>query len=157
MRPTLQSETSLSAIKEGNEKWTDIGNLPEGLNEQLDLISQWEGAEVRKNFENQIYYQMALTREIARTEKYKPELTGDSADYAKNLKLIQDKTWKEFADQFQGMMKKLSKDIETLKVKAELGRLEIVWLKRAEGARSLDEVIDNYRQEARAADEFLEK
>lgn len=157
IKPTLSSEDILNNIRETNQKWTDINNLPDELTEQLGLISEWEGAEVRKDFEAKIFYQMALTREINRARRFQNELTGESAGYLKSLESLQAITWNEFAMRYDDTLKKLSKDLDTLKIKAELGRLEIVWLRRAEGARSLDEVIENYRQETRSADEFMEK
>jgi hypothetical protein len=100
---------------------------------------------------------MALTRELNRTYRFQSLLTGDVVNYQKDIRDLQDKSWKVFAARYDGTLTKLAKDLETLKIKAELGRLEIVWLKRAEGVRSIDEVIDNYRQSARYIDEFIEK
>jgi hypothetical protein len=157
LKPALNADEVLTLIRRDNQKWTDVRNIPEKLSAQLKYIGEWMGADVEKDFESQIYFQMALSREIKRADSFTAIYTKESPGYRNSLESLRDKTWDQFSDRYSKAMAKLTKELNTLKIKAELGRLEIVWMKRAEGARTLDEVIDNYRQEARSIDEVVEQ
>ena len=155
LRQSLNSTEPLELIKNENQKWTDIKNFPDKLAAQMDLISEWLGADNKKSIESDIFFQMALRREIDRIKNNPGVTEKDNPAYLKTLETLQEKTWGIFASQYKFTMKKVERELNTLKVKAELGKMEIVWRKRAEGARSLDEVVDSYRQEAKAVDEFM--
>jgi tetratricopeptide (TPR) repeat protein len=153
-KPGMDIVSTLQLIRDGNQDWTDIRYIPPVIIKQLDLIGEWMGPEVRETFKRDILLQMGLTREVQRMARAKDEVTEDA--YVDDLEQLQDTSWRLFVNRYTRVLKKTEQNMSTLSLKAEVGRLEVIWLGRAQGARNLDEVIDNYGQSVRAIDDFIE-
>lgn len=151
----LDPAKALEVIGKGNGAWTDVRNIPENVKGQLDLVAEWLGPEIKKNLESQIYLQMALSREAVRIKRQKNLVDQVSTAYATRVANLQQMTWKNFSDEYRAVMGRVGKSLKKGALKAELGRLEIVWMNRAQGARNLDEIIDNYQAKMRSVDESM--
>ncbi|MDZ4678051.1 MAG: hypothetical protein SGI74_11160 [Oligoflexia bacterium] len=151
----LNVQITLQMIRDKNLEWSDIRYIPPVINKQLDLIGEWIGPEVKEGFKRDIFLQMGLTRELGRMARAQSYIANDDG-YSKQLEKLQNNAWVLFANRYTRILKKAEQNMNTLSLKAEVGRLEVIWLGRAQGARNLDEVIDNYGQSVRAIDEFLE-
>ena len=128
---------------------SEIKELPPYLEVQMSYLSEWLGADVALGFEKEIRFQVALNKEMEKMNILpKP--------YSSQLNLLKAQSFKLFSHQYSAILVKLNKSLETLSLKAELGRLDVFWLNHTEGARNLDEVIENYKQTTKSFENYIE-
>ncbi|MBK9294556.1 MAG: hypothetical protein IPM57_08945 [Oligoflexia bacterium] len=132
---------------------SEVSTYTPKLNAHLDYVKEWLGAEVGSHYLNEIKLQAAINNEITRLEKFDGEL---EKKYSQSLKTLKVKSFARFKKQYFKAQEKLAQAMGTLSLKCELGRLDVFWLNRAQGARNLEEVIDNYKASTKSIGAYVD-
>ncbi len=150
----LDAKESLTQIHSSNIKWAGLKELPLKVREQLKLVGEWIGPDIQKTLESDLLFQLSLSRELARSTVLKKD---ELPTYLSTIDKLKNRTWEKFSKKYKENIDRLGQGFRALSLKAELGRMEIIWMARSQGARNMDEVLENYQQRIRSLDEFMER
>jgi len=155
LSPPLEQSRVVQELKTSLEKWGDPRSYSSSAAKTLDVVEQWRGADARRGLERLFKFQMALARESSRLQDIgatSPEIMA----YKRKIESLKQAHWKNIERAYQPLLSSTQRILDAFALKADLGRLEIVWLNRADGIRNLDQAVENYREQVGAVDDFLE-
>ncbi len=145
--------TALTSNFSSSNGLADMKSLPPLVENQTNYMADWLGAEISLDFQSDARFQVAVNKEINRMKKLNSK---ESTGYLAGLLNLKMKSYKNFEMRDSKSIIKLQRAMETLSLKAELGRLDVFWLNRAQGARTLDEVIESYKQSTRSVESYTD-
>lgn len=147
-----QAAQLANLIANDNLQWIDMKAMPQEIHRFLNLARDWGDIRFRKRLERLIDYQFSLSREINRMRE-QPRAEFDS--YLRNLQALDQKNKNLLVSEFIKAARTISRSIKVMKIKADLGRIEIIWSDRAEGMRGIGELLESYQQEVDDVEDFL--
>jgi hypothetical protein len=129
-------------IASENSKWIDMKAMPEDVRTFLETSSDWTDSASRKRIERLIGLQFSLTRELARLQSEK-----DFSGYVAAVRSLEITNAKNLEAELVSAARATAKAMRVLKIKSDLGRIEIKWVERTQGVRSIDELLESYKGE----------
>lgn len=146
----LKARDIANKIASENVKWIDMKAMPADVQRFLEVIGDWTDASVRKKIDRLISLQFSLAREKARfaTES---EFSG----YAQTVAKLESANLKDLGSELVSAARASAKAMRVLKIKSDLGRIEIKWVERTQGVRSIDELLESYKREVDEVEDHL--
>jgi hypothetical protein len=154
-RPSMGKESPEKILLTGSKKWTDLKSLPPALTNYVEGLTQWLSPEGLYRIKSGLQYQIALGHETERLKKFQKFV--EEPGYIADVSALRLAHAQSIGKNLLAAAHLAEKNMDSLTLKTELGRLEIVWLNRTQGIRSMDEVLENYKSQTRAAEEYLDK
>lgn len=153
----LKPEKALKLLAKNSGAWADIKGLPRFVRDQLQQLENWSGPAAVSKLLNGIKYRMALGHELRRTKNHRGAIQKVWRGYPRLIKKLSQSQWKDLRKTYDLEVSRLAQKINTLSLKAEMGRLEVIWLGRAQGARTVDEIISGYNSQVEFISDYFEK
>lgn len=135
-----------------SSKWLDTKAMPREIQSFLEIVQEWADARLKKRIDKLIEQQFALSREI---QRFKENKIADFDEYQKNLISLEKLNRKQLEDEFVRAARSVERSIRVIKIKSDLGSLELVWTDRAQGMRSISELLDNYQEQINEVEDFF--
>jgi hypothetical protein len=152
---SLEVASTIKVINEQGVRWADSRNFTDALQGQLQLISNWMSPDVRLKLEREITLQLTYAHEWARLNTYNSILKDPELQtYKKAIEKLKQSSLAAIQTDMTEDLKMVMQNIKAFTMKARLAKLEAVSMSKAQGTRSLDEVIDDYLAKVRQIDEF---
>jgi hypothetical protein len=139
-------------ISAHNLEWIDMRAIPKDIQGFLEMTKEWGDIRFRKRLDRLIDYKFALSRELKRLQD---EPKSDFDEYVKNLRTLDQKTSAEMELEFMRAQRNIARSIRVMKIKSDLGRIEIIWADRAQGVRGIGELLESYQQEVDEVEDFF--
>lgn len=146
-------EEELKKIQTAPIVSSEIKTVAPLVGARLNFFEEWLGAEVGEFYNKQFKMQTALNNELLRMQRV---LGDESKNYISDLDALKKKSFEKLEKEYVQTLEKLAQSMSTLSLKCELGRLDVFWLNRAQGARNLEEVIDSYKQTTKSIENYVD-
>lgn len=144
----------IGKVRQESKVWGDMNQVEKSMAGVLELISDWYGHDEAEKARRDLILQMSLMKEIARASEI--QAAGvEGVKHHQGIVKLQSESWELFMKSINKTLIKVAKSFKALQLKTDVGRLEVIWLGRSQGARSVDEVVDNYGATIREFDDFL--
>jgi hypothetical protein len=122
------------------------------LSTYLSDVAVWAGDLTRRKLESSYALYKAVAHESRRLGVPKSKLI---AKYASDLKHMEKVTRLRFQILARQTGVRLKRELKMLELKTQMGKVENIWMQRTEGLRSMDEIIDGYREEVESVSVYL--
>lgn len=139
-------------IAEQNIKWIDAKAIPKEILSYLDIIKQWGDNRMRKRIDRLIDYQFTLAREL---QRLRAEPGAEFEGYLKDLAELEVKNRTAIELELVRAMRGVDRVLRVVKIKAELGSIEITWSQRAQGVRGIGELLETYQSEIDEVEDYF--
>ena len=150
------NNSKMAAFLKGQDiKSSNFRNFQENVSLVMPVISDWVTPELKAQLEKEIKLETAYSFELDRTSKFKSQFNDTLTDYPALTQKLWESTLPQVLKKYALVNTKLNQGINVLSLKAELGKLEITWMARAQGTRSLDEVTDDYISKINVINELM--
>ncbi len=142
----------VNTLASENLKWIDTKAAPKEIRQQLDMVQQWSDTRARKRIDFLIDVQFSLSRELQRLrDNPNPEFK----DYEANLVELSVRNRTALESEMIRAARGIERVLRVVKIKAELGSSEIIWSQRAEGVRSIGELLETYQREIDEVEDYF--
>lgn len=138
----LKARELTKKIIDDNTKWIDMQAMPDEVKQFLSVVGDWTDSAIRKKIERTIGLQFSLSRERTR-------LQGEAqfANYVEVVRRLESANAKTLETELVSAARAAAKSMRVLKIKSDLGRIEIKWVERTQGVRSIEELLESYKKE----------
>ncbi len=126
--------------------------MPKDVIKFLSSLEQWGDTRSRKRVETLIDLQFSLARE---TQRLKADYNADFEPYLKNIAEIERRNRLALEVEALRAGRSVERALRVIKIKAELGSIEIAWSQRAEGVRGIGELIESYQKEVDEVEDYF--
>lgn len=157
LRGELVASKATNLFKNEIHKWPDVRTFPPVIETQLAAIGDWMGPDLRLDMERLILQQVALSQESKRTRTYSVAFMGQLESYPAKIDRLKGFNLAVLTKKYESNVSRLNKALNGLTLKTEMARLEVAWMGRAQGARTMDDIIESYRQEVGALGDLTEE
>lgn len=146
----LKARDFAKRIVTENSNWIDLKAIPQEIQDFLSAVGDWTDPATRKKMERAIELQLSLSKEKRRFQGEK-----EFEPYLQTVLALEAGQSKDLETLMVSAARAAAKAIRVLKIKSDLGRIEIKWVERTQGVRSIDELLETYRREVAEVEDHL--
>lgn len=135
-----------------SQNWIDVRAMPAEIKEFLFLVKEWGDPRQKHNLDRVIDRHISYVREL---QKLKTNPSPDFAQYREEIAKLEQQNRIFMAQEFERASRSVNRAFSVMKIKSELGRIEIIWSQRAQGVRSIGELLEAYQQEVNDVEDYF--
>jgi hypothetical protein len=133
-------------------QWTRIENMPPEWRRYIDTVRVWADDKWVQQLTTGVQHMAAIDMEL---ERLRDNEDRRFSGYRKSLEMLKGQVSDLLRLSILASSKNILQKVEMIRLKTNMGKVESIWVKRTEGMRSIDEVLDAYRKEAKLIGDYI--